>query len=67
MVGSRFEIITGAAGLTGRFDELMLPELGAKVGWKVEYDDLKQGRDVNKNGKYDVTLVVVKQSMPKVE
>lgn len=67
MVGDRFEIFTGASGLSGKFDELMLPPLRDKVGWKVEYDDLEKGRDFNMNGKYDVTLVVVKRIMPELK
>jgi membrane-associated protease RseP (regulator of RpoE activity) len=60
-LGDTFEIIRGAQSINGRFHTLWLPPLAEGLAWKVEIDDLARRIDRNKNGKHDVTLVVVKK------
>lgn len=55
-----FIIIRNAKSLTGEFGKLMLPKLPDGLRWKIVYDDLKNGLDLNRNGRYDVTLLVIK-------
>ena len=65
-VGDRYELISGAASITGKFDELMLPALKENLAWRVDYDDLEQMRDLDGDKVHDVTLVVIDGRMPLV-
>lgn len=62
--GDRFEIILGARSLKGRFAKTILPKLPAGLAWQVVYDDVPAGRDLNADGKHDVTLLVVREPQP---
>lgn len=57
--GDAFEIIHGAKSIKGGFNTLWLPPLPAGLRWHVDIDNLARGHDRDKDGKYDVTLVVV--------
>ncbi len=59
--GDEFVIIRNAASIKGEFGKVMLPKLPDGLRWKVVYDDLKNGVDLNGNGKHDVTLLVLKE------
>jgi hypothetical protein len=68
-LGERYKIIAGAKSIDGKFDELSLPKLGDKLGWRVEYDNIERMDDFDRNGLHDVTIVVVdpEKEMPPVE
>jgi hypothetical protein len=60
-LGDSFEILRGAKSIKGQFTTLWLPPLPEGLAWKVDYDDLSRRMDRNKNGKHDVTIIVVKK------
>lgn len=59
--GDRFELISNASSLEERFSEVFLPKLEAGLHWQLDYDDVAGGVDLDQDGKYDVTLQVVKK------
>jgi hypothetical protein len=65
-MGTRIELIT-VAKIEGQFDELLLPPLPARLAWQVNYDDLARDKDLDGDGRADVTLVVIDARMPPVE
>jgi hypothetical protein len=56
--GEKREIISNAARITGKFAEVQLPELPNGLRWKLIYDDVANGKDLDGDGRYDVTLTV---------
>ncbi len=58
--GDSFELFSGAKSLEGGFEELMLPPAGAGLRWDLIYDDIAQGRDLDGDGLYDLTLRLVR-------
>lgn len=63
--GDRFEIVSGGSAISGKFGRLLLPELPNGLAWKIYYDDVKRGRDFDRDGKHDVTLLVEKRAAGK--
>ena len=57
--GDQFELITGGKSLKGRFKRLILPKPPEGVRWEIVYDNLDDGKDLNSDGDYDVTLTAV--------
>jgi hypothetical protein len=68
-LGERYKIIAGAKAINGKFDELSLPQIGDKLGWRIEYDNIERMDDVDGDGLCDVTILVVDpdKEMPPVE
>jgi hypothetical protein len=62
--GNKFEVIRDAASIKGTFGKLMLPQLPEGLAWKIVYDDIPKGIDLDADGKHDVTLVVEKKPAP---
>jgi hypothetical protein len=56
--GEKREIISNAASITGKFTEVQLPALPKGLRWKLIYDDIANGKDLDGDGRYDVTLAV---------
>jgi len=57
-LGDQFKIIRGAKSIQSRFGKLLLPKLDEGLQWKIVYDDVANGVDLDGDGKNDVTLVV---------
>jgi hypothetical protein len=68
-LGERYKIIAGAKSIEGKFEELSLPKIDDKLGWRVEYDNIERMDDFDRDGLHDVTIVVVdpEKEMPPVE
>ena len=66
VLGEKREVIFGARSIKGKHHKFELPPLPVGLGWKVVYDDVRKGADLDKDGLYDVFLIVVAKPMPDV-
>ena len=56
--GDHWELISNAKSIKGRFRWLIVPPLPGGLKWDIVYDDLARTVDLDRDGKYDVTLVI---------